>query len=130
MTKGEEQAARLGLGGRASEDAIAGAEADDTARREQVGVAAGLTERELEEAARRGEARRKERFRNVFEVLILLGTGAVGLGLLLVGVVYVLHLLLPEGWHWLTEEQQGELLNVLTGGLAGLAAAQIRKRLE
>ena len=132
MTGGEDRGAvSLGQRGSATEmDTVVGGQDDEVALREKDVIDAGRTQAELRDLAARGDARRKERFR---DIVAWCRVGAVLLGFgftLLLATSYVLHLTLPETAHWLGEDQLDETKSFVVGVVGALLLNQVRKGLD
>ena len=105
--------------------------ADGTpAMEERRALESAKTAGELRDIAQREEARRKERFR---DIVARCRVGAVLLGFgftVLLATGYVLHLVLPEPWHWLAEDQLDEIKSFVVGVVGALLLNQVRKGLS
>jgi hypothetical protein len=112
---------------------------DEGAKLEAVQFASGKSQRELEEAAKRADHDRAQRFLERFETLSIWAMQALFAIFAVLGTVWTLHLVLPErspilpgGWllcRWLTADQVTVIQNILTGGLvAGIVTDHFKKR--
>lgn len=83
------------------------------------------------EDALRKEAERTERFRDHFERLSLVTLYLVWAVLMILGAVWIYHLIAPPSWHRLPDEQVRNIQSIVTGGfLAGLASGHLKRRLS
>jgi hypothetical protein len=114
---------------------------DDPALKEAAQLSSGKSIDELEELARRKEHARGEAFRDHFENLAIAAMYVLFGTLCVFGIVWALHMILPERCvsiigcksycigRWLTGDQITILQDIVTGGLiAGLLADHFRKR--
>lgn len=111
-------------------DTVVGGGSDEAAQREQDAFEAGRTAAELRDRAARGDARRKERFRDIVAVCRI-GSVMLGFGFTVVlATTYVLHLILPDQAHWLADEPLDEIKSFVVGVVGALLLNQVRKGLD
>ena len=119
----------LGRRGLAVEESLE-AEAPDAAVAEKRDFDAGRTAEELKDTALRSEAARDEKLRGLTGWLLRLG---FVLGFALVSaaaVAYVAHLVLPEEWRWLTDDQFERLATLFAGAVGTLLLNQVKRNLD
>lgn len=103
----------------------------DSGALETLQLSSGLTQKQIEQRAKEAEANRTEGFRDHFETLSRVALWLVFGALVAIAIVWLLHLILPERWRWLTKEQVATIQNIVTGGVvAGVATAHLRRRLQ
>ena len=91
---------------------------------------AGRTAQELKDTALRQEAVRDEKLRGVVGWLLRIGF-VLGFGLVAAAAVaYVAHLVLPEPWRWLTDEQFERLATLFAGAVGTLLLNQVKRNLD
>ena len=141
----EREAAMLADGGRPTFDfkvpgisaaefeAAAGHEdgsANDAARKEEAGLEAGLDRDELAEQAAQSEHKRTERFRDHFERLAIFALWLFAIAIAGIAGVWLLHMILPRNYRWLTTEDLSHIQSIVTAGLlVGVVGNHFKKRL-
>ena len=91
---------------------------------------AGRTAEELKDTALRSEAARDEKLRGLTGWLLRLGF-VLGFALVAAAAVaYVAHLVLPEPWRWLTDEQFERLATLFAGAVGTLLLNQVKRNLD
>ncbi|MCG5538938.1 hypothetical protein [Halorhodospira sp. 9622] len=86
---------------------------------------------DYDEFVRRAEHRRGELFRDTANILARLAAIFIGGALIAAALLWFWHLLAPESWQYLTEDQLADIQTVLFSGLAaGIAQSYIRPRLN
>ena len=126
---GEPRPRPIGDRGRQTEGALVAGDSSDAARREQDVFDEGRTEAELKDQALRGDAKRDEQFKSFLAWIRLLAVGVGTLLVVILAVIYVLHLILPEGQQWLSDDQFDTLSGLFTGVIGTIVIAQVRKGL-
>lgn len=114
----------------------AGNPADGRADKETQQIGSGASIPDLEGEARANEHRRNQKFRDHFELIFLLLLYALFACFIVLGAVWVLHMVLPEkaatSWRphgWLSKEQLDNISGLLAGGvIAGLVADHVKRR--
>lgn len=91
----------------------------------------GLSTKELKDRAYRNEADRTEYFRDHFERLSVITLYVAWVLLLLAGIFWAYHLILPKSWHFLDPDQSDKIQTLLTGSiLAGITRGHTKRRLD
>jgi hypothetical protein len=91
-------------------------------------LSSGRTLQELEEDAKRAEHARDQGFRDLFEKLVKAGMlGAFG-AVMLMGAAWIWHLITPENWQWLSEQQIDHIQGMVTGGVIAVVVGDHFKR--
>lgn len=104
---------------------------DSKSAKEALELSSGLPEREIKKRALEAEAKRTEKFRDHFEGLAVWSLYLIWGFLVLVGIVWAYHLIVPPCWPRLPEDQVRNLQAIITGGfLAGIAGGFLKRRLE
>lgn len=105
--------------------------ADDQRAEMEATQLGGLkTRRQLGKEAQEAEHDRAEKFRNHFERISVVGLYLVAAAFFLMVVIWLLHLLAPPCWRWLSADELSTLQNFVTGGIiATIAAGHLKKRL-
>lgn len=104
---------------------------NDTAREESKKLSGALTAKQIKKTAKENESKRSEVFRNHFGRVAIWALYLVFFALGLIGVIWLWHLLTPQSWRWLSDEQIHTLQAIITGGLlVGMANRHVRKRLD
>ena len=116
LGKTEEAALRKGSGQR------------DTALLEAKQLSSGRSTDELKKDAEQREHYRNQRFRDRFETLVMWGMNAAFVAILAMGAVWVWHLITPENWQWLTEQQIDHIQGMVTGGVIAVVVGDHFKR--
>ena len=131
-TPGESEPKRIpAQAKREAKEAESDSRGDDRATAEAKQLSSGLSEDKLKKIAEENEAKRTERFRDHFERLAIFTLYVVYLSLLLVGLVWLFHIITPTCWHFLTPAQAEKVQAIITGGIiAGIAAGHLKKRLS
>lgn len=112
-------------------EAAAADSTDDRATRESEQFASGKTKDQLAREAEVAEAARTEKFRGHFERISLGILYVLAVALVIIGGVWLYHLVMPYCHHWLTDDQLDDLRGILTGGLiVGVLTDHFRKRLN
>ena len=103
---------------------------DVKASKEAKQLNSGKSAEELEKEALANEADRNEKFRNHFERLAIASLYLIWVAIVLVGVTWIYHLLAPDCWPRLPDNQIDRIQAVLTGGvIAGIASGHMKRRL-
>ncbi|MBV1823337.1 hypothetical protein [Komagataeibacter oboediens] len=104
---------------------------DDRATNEGKIFEAGYTEAQVRKFQARDNYRSKKNFRSNFDKLMIIGIWATAILFLIVCVVWVLNLIFPDNWRWLTTDEMSKLQGFVTGGvIATTAVGQIKKRMD
>ncbi|MDP2009168.1 MAG: hypothetical protein Q8K11_03225 [Phenylobacterium sp.] len=113
------------------EELVLEAPLDERSRKETEQFKSGDTEEQLKANSRVNEHGRTERFKDHFESLARIGiTVAFGASIVL-GVIWVWHIVSPAEWRWLQDKELEHLQNLITGGvLASLASDLFKRRLN
>ena len=91
---------------------------------------AGRTAEELKDTALRSEAVRDEKLRGVVGTLLRVGF-VLGFALVAAAAVaYVAHLVLPEEWRWLSDDQFERLATLFAGAVGTLLLNQVKRNLD
>lgn len=91
-------------------------------------LSSGRSGEELKEDAERREHARNQGFRDLFEKLVKAGMlGAFG-AIMFMGAVWVWHLITPENWQWLSEQQIDHIQGMVTGGVIAVVVGDHFKR--
>lgn len=91
---------------------------------------AGRTAEELKDSALRSEAVRDEKLRGVVGTLLRVGF-VLGFALVAAAAVaYVAHLVLPEAWRWLSDDQFERLATLFAGAVGTLLLNQVKRNLD
>ena len=94
-------------------------------------LSSGLPEDDLKARAEKNEADRTERFRDNFERIAILTLWIVWIVIVIVGLLWVYHVIAPPTWWRLPDQQVSQLQSIVTGGiLASIAGGHVRKRLH
>ena len=113
-----------------TESKEAATDGEASALEEKRAFDAGRTAQELKDTALRSEAARDEALRGLTGWLLRLG---FVLGFALVSaaaVAYVAHLVLPEAWRWLTDDQFERLATLFAGAVGTLLLNQVKRNLD
>jgi hypothetical protein len=104
---------------------------NDPAQAEAAQLSEGLTKDELEKRAEVAEHGRTERFRDHFERLAIFALWVSAIAIALVGSVWLLHMVLPCRYRWLSTEDLSHIQSIVTTGLlVGVIGNHFRKRLS
>lgn len=91
----------------------------------------GKSREQIENEAFAAEAKRSEAFRDHFERLAVFSLYLIWAVIVSIAITWLWHLLLPESYWWLTEQQIQHIQAVLTGGvIAGIASSHLKRRLS
>ena len=91
----------------------------------------GKAKKEEKQLFKEAEKERLNSKANHFHRVFLAALWIVGLGLAMVFAVRVLHMVLPESWHWLNADQVRQADSWLFGGVVGsLFSSQLGKMLS
>lgn len=94
-------------------------------------LSSGLSEDQIRKRSLEKEASRTERFRDNFEHIAILTLWVVWIALVIIGILWVYHIIAPPTWWRLPAQQVSQLQSIVTGGLlAGLAGGHLKKRLQ
>lgn len=105
-------------------------EADGSEREAQL-LEQGLTEQEIAKQAAKDDYDRGRRFKDHFEQIAICGMWIGALALLVVGLSWLWHLLMPGRWRWLADTDMDKLQNIFAGGiLISAFADHFRKRVN
>lgn len=119
----------LGRRGLSVEDGLASAP-PVIADAEKRSFDAGRTAEELKDTALRSEAVRDEKLRGVVGTLLRVGF-VLGFALVAAAsVAYVAHLVLPESWRWLSDDQFERLATLFAGAVGTLLLNQVKRNLD
>lgn len=90
-----------------------------------------LTASEIASAQANNNHKRSEWFRDHFERVAVCSLWVVSGAILIVGVSWFWHMVMPVSCHWLDQNHIEKLQNILTGGvLAAMAGGHMKRRLE
>jgi hypothetical protein len=107
-----------------------GGKSDKRADAEAESLSADLTEDELASRARRNEHRWQQIFKATFEILVLATLIVLFIAFFMIGVVWLIHMIVPQRYRWLTCDQVTILQDILTGGIvAGLVGEHFKRRI-
>lgn len=102
----------------------------DPANLEAIALSGGLSRGELEKLALVAEHGRNEKFRNQFEILAIIALWLSALVIAACGLIWVAHMVLPEGCRWLSKDEVSHLQSIVTAGLlVGVIGNHFKKRL-
>ncbi|MGN6124803.1 MAG: hypothetical protein ACTHOJ_17805 [Sphingomonas oligoaromativorans] len=103
----------------------------DAAQQEAADFSSGKSRDELAEEAFRGEHRRNEKFRNHFEVMAICALWITAFAVTGIGSVWLLHMVLPAKYRWLSSEDLSHIQSIVTAGLlVGVIGNHFKKRLN
>lgn len=103
---------------------------DNRALEEALQLGRGLPKRDLKKEAEERDYDRGQRFRDHFERLAIWGMYAVAATILIIGSVWLLHLVIAPTVRWLGKDDLSHLQSIITGSvLAGVIVEHFRKRL-
>jgi len=115
--------------GQTEEEATSSSSPNDLAVQEARVMSGGMSFEELQADAKKSEHSRNEKFKDHLEKIVLWGLYVTAFGTGTFAIIWGLHVILPEKWHWLDHTQLESMQNLLTGGvLAGLVGDHFRKR--
>ncbi|MBN9555722.1 MAG: hypothetical protein J0H61_13805 [Alphaproteobacteria bacterium] len=100
----------------------------DIALLEAQQLSSGRSSEELKKDAEQREHDRNQRFRDHFERLVTLGMNAAFIAIMAMGAVWVWHLITPESWQWMTEQQIEHIQGMVTGGVIAVVVGDHFKR--
>ncbi|MBR9864894.1 MAG: hypothetical protein GYB24_15765 [Rhodobacteraceae bacterium] len=104
---------------------------DRMATNEAKQLASGKSSDELRIESEEAEAARTERFRNHFERLAIVTLYLVWFAIVVVGLIWLYHLIAPPSLPRLPVEQVNNIQAIVTGGvIAGIASGHMKKRLN
>lgn len=105
--------------------------ADGTGKKEAALLGRGESAEELTLVACAAEAERTEKFRDHFEFLALASLYVVWSLMLIIGLVWIYHLIAPPIWWRLPDQQVSNIHSIVTGGIiAGIASGHMKRRLS
>lgn len=108
-----------------------GGAASSLAWKENELLSENLSPDELAQQARHAEHGRSQRFKNHFEWMAIGALWLSALAIALVGGVWILHMILPAKYRWLTIEDISHLQSIATAGLlVGVIGNHFKKRLS
>jgi len=91
-------------------------------------LSSGRSSEQLKKDAEEREHDRVQRFRDHFEKLVKLGMDGAFLAILVMGAVWVWHLITPETWQWMSEQQIDRIQGMVTGGVIAVVVGDHFKR--
>ncbi|AFW00670.1 hypothetical protein BAR24_03605 [Gluconobacter oxydans] len=114
------------------EEALSGSgEKSDSGTAESRMFASGKSADEIKQKAEEAEANRTEKFKDHFENLIVCGVYASAFFFGLVCLCWLLNIIFPDKWRWLSAAEISKLQGFVTGGvIASTALGQIKKRIQ
>jgi hypothetical protein len=114
----------------AAEKAALAGDSDSTkaAFKEARQLSSGRSLEELEDDAKRREHARNQGFRDLFEIIVKAGMLGAFVAIMLMGAVWVWHLITPHCWQWMTEQQIDHIQGMVTGGVIAVVVGDHFKR--
>lgn len=94
---------------------------DSIAQEESRGFNQESVETDTNKSLMEANDRRNETTRSTFHSLFIMGLRVVGISLILIFVVRVLHIILPESWHWMSSTTIQEVDKMMFSGAVGAA---------
>lgn len=91
---------------------------DDTAAKQESAEFGEDYDRDTQVALNKANER-DESTRENFHRLFILGLRVVGFSLIVIFLARMLHIIMPESWHWITKEGIQEIDRMLFSGAAG-----------
>jgi hypothetical protein len=102
----------------------------DAAQQEAATLASGLSRSQLEDNAAVADHHRSERFRNNFENLAIFALWVLSISVAAIGAIWLLHMVLPAKFRWLSTEDLSHIQSIVTAGLlVGVIGNHFKKRL-
>ena len=112
------------------EDVRSGRPFDRRATSEEIQLSSGKSYEVIHSEIIAAEARRIERFRNNYEILFIVTVYLVWLSLVIVGLIWLYHLIAPPGLPRLPDAQVNTIQSIVTASvLSGMASRRLKKRL-
>jgi len=104
---------------------------DVKASKEKRQIGSGISEEDIEASSRVKEAARTEEIRDHFKTIAILTLYLVFGTAVILGAVWLYHLLALDGWRRLPEEQLDKIQTIVAGGaIIGAVKDYFRKRLD
>lgn len=112
----------------AEEEALSGSESSDASLKEAKQLSSGRSAAELEKDAAEREHNRVQDFRDLFDALVQIGMLIAFGGIMIMGAVWVWHLVAPVCWQWMSEQQIDHIQSLVTGGVLAVVVGDHFKR--
>jgi hypothetical protein len=100
----------------------------ESALKEAKQLSSGRSAEELKNDAAEREHNRNEGFRDLFDRLVRTGMYLAFAAIILMGLAWVWHLIMPYKWQWLTEPQIDHIQTLVTGGVLAVVVGDHFKR--
>lgn len=100
-------------------------EGDDLAERESQALS---NERDLEKEATERDHDRQQQLKDYLLAIIKIGIFVIAMLLILGVVIWGYHLITPQSWHWLTENQLVEIQKLMTSALLAIVISDYAKK--
>jgi Fe2+ transport system protein B len=102
--------------------------AKDSALLEAKQLSSGLSSEELKHDAEEREHNRNQNFRDHFEKLVTWGMNGAFIAIMVMGAVWVWHLVTPTWLQWMSEQQLDHIQSMVTGGVIAVVVGEHFKR--